>query len=153
MTAPDPAALAALHARAIVSPPPWSAAAFAALLADPAAFVLTRPGALLAGRVVADEAELLTLATDPDHRRRGLASALMAGFDAAATARGAVTAFLEVAEDNAAARALYAQAGWQQAGRRPGYYTRPGSPPVAALILKRHLAAPPHRSAPIGPGA
>lgn len=153
MTAPVPAELAALHARAIASPPPWSAAAFAALLADPAAFVLTRPGALLAGRVILDEAELLTLATDPARRRQGLASALMAGFEAAATARGATAAFLEVAEDNAAARALYAGAGWRQAGRRPGYYARPGAPPVAALILKRDLAAPPRSGTPIAPGA
>lgn len=138
----SPEALAALHARAIASPPPWSTAAFAAALADPACFVLTRPGALLVGRAAAGEAELLTLATDPAVRRQGHARALLAAFAAEARARGAEAAFLEVAEDNAAARALYAVAGWVPVGRRPAYYPRPGAPPVAALILRRQLDAP-----------
>jgi ribosomal-protein-alanine N-acetyltransferase len=136
MTAAD---LARLHARAFTTPPPWSAASFAATLADPAAFLLTEPGALLVGRVAAGEAELLTLATDPDARRQGLARRLLAAFDAEARHRGATEAYLEVAEDNAGARALYAAAGWQQAGRRPGYY----GGGVAALILRKSLAAAP----------
>lgn len=134
-----PEACAALHARAIATPPPWSAAAFAATLADPAAFLLSAPGALLVGRVLAGEAELLTLATDPAQRRQGLARALLAGFEAEAARRGAAEAFLEVAENNAPARALYAAAGWRQVGRRAGYY--PGA--VAALVLRKPLAAPP----------
>jgi ribosomal-protein-alanine N-acetyltransferase len=136
-----PEALAALHARAFTSPPPWSAAAFAAMLADPACFALTRPGALLIGRAAAGEAELLTLATDPGLRRQGLGRDLLAAFEAEARARGALEAFLEVAEDNAAARALYAGAGWQAVGRRPRYYPRAGAAPVAALILRKPLAA------------
>jgi [ribosomal protein S18]-alanine N-acetyltransferase len=139
-TRPDPAALAALHARAFVTPPPWTAAAFAATLADPAAFALLAPGALLIGRAVADEAELLTLATDPALRRQGHARALLARFDTEARARGAQTAFLEVAEDNATARALYAACGWDPAGRRPNYYPLPGGGRVAALVLRRALA-------------
>lgn len=135
-----PEALAALHARCFASPPPWSAAGFAATLADPAAFLLTRPGALLVGRAAAGEAELLTLATDPDRRRQGLAAALLHAFEAEARARGAETAFLEVAEDNAPARALYAAQGWVEAGRRPRYYARPGQPPAAALIFRKALA-------------
>lgn len=138
-----PEALAALHARAFTSPPPWSAAAFAAALADPACFTLTRPGALLVGRAAAGEAELLTLATDPGLRRQGLGRALLAAFEAEARARGATEAFLEVAEDNAAARALYAGAGWAQVGRRPGYYPRAGAAPAAALILRKPLATGP----------
>ena len=143
---PDPAALAALHARAMSVPPPWSPAAFAACLSDPACFTLTlpvagaTPAALLIGRVVLDEAELLTLATAPENRRQGLARQLLAAFAASARQRGAASAFLEVAEDNRAARALYAADGWTQTGRRPGYYRRPGLPPVAALLLARPLA-------------
>lgn len=141
----DPEGMAALHARAFVRPPPWSPAAFAATLADPAVFALLEPGdvmpkALLIGRVAAGEAELLTLATDPDLRRTGLARSLLARFDTAARARQATTAFLEVAEDNAPARALYATSGWAQVGRRPGYYAAQGGPPIAALVLRRDLA-------------
>lgn len=135
----SPEGLAALHARAFVSPPPWSAAAFAATLADPAAFLLTVPGALLVGRAAAGEAELLTLATDPALRRQGLARALLRAFEAEARARLAETAFLEVAEDNAPARALYTSQGWAQVGRRPRYYARPGAAPAAALIFRRVL--------------
>ena len=48
--------------------------------------------------------------------------------------------FLEVAEDNRAARALYAAAGFASVGRRPAYYARPGAADaVAALILRRDL--------------
>jgi len=136
-----PAALAALHARCFDLPPPWSAASFAGLLADPAVGLLADPGgrgfALL--RVAADEAELLTLAVDPAARRQGVARALLAGFDRSAAAAGARRAFLEVAETNAAGRALYAGCGWHQQGRRPRYYTRPGQPPVAAIVLGKLL--------------
>lgn len=144
---PDPATLAALHARALRTPPPWSAAAFAACLADPACFTLTlpdadpEPAALLVGRVVLDEAELLTLATAPERRRQGLARRLLEGFARQAHLRGATSAFLEVAEDNTGARALYAADGWQPIGRRPGYYRRAGLPPCAALLLARPLAS------------
>ena len=104
----SPEDLAALHARCFdESPPPWSAAAFAGALAAPGAFLLTAGGAFLLGRVVADEAELLTLAVAPENRRQGTARALLGRFEAGARARGAAGAFLEVAASNAAARALY----------------------------------------------
>mgnify|MGYP001244619670 CR=1 FL=1 len=136
-----PAALAALHARAFVAPPPWGAASFASLLASPHSFLRADPAgrAFVLGRAIADEAELLTLATAPEARRAGLARARLAEFDAEARARGARTAFLEVAEDNTAARGLYAACGWAQAGRRPGYYRLPDGSTVAALILCKSL--------------
>ncbi len=137
-----PDALATLHARTFTAPAPWSAASFAGLLASPLVFLSADPQgrSFALGRVIADEAELLTLATDPGARRLGLARARLEGFDAAARARGAVTAFLEVAEDNAPARALYAACGWQPRGRRPGYYVAPTGARVAALILCKSLA-------------
>ena len=138
----DPDALAALHARAFTTPPPWGAESFAGLLASPLTFLETAPdgAAFLLGRVIAGEAELLTLATDPASRRQGLAQQLMARFEATARARGATEAFLEVAEDNAPARALYAGCGYVQTGRRPGYYVAPTGNPVAALILCKSFA-------------
>jgi ribosomal-protein-alanine N-acetyltransferase len=47
--------------------------------------------------------------------------------------------FLEVAEDNAAARRLYESYGFKQIGRRPGYYKRPGGPAMAALTMRCNL--------------
>lgn len=137
-----PAALADFHASCFTSPPPWSAESFAALLASPHVFLIIDPEdrAFVLGRIVLDEAELLTLATAPTARRSGLARQLMSDFEAEARARGATTAFLEVAEDNAPARALYAGCGWVQNGLRPGYYVREGQSNVAAISLCKPLA-------------
>lgn len=140
MTAPPPEALARLHAAAFAGTGrPWRAGEFAALLARPGTLLLGDARAVLLGRVAADEAEVLTLATDPAHRRQGLAAALLARFEARAREAGAARAFLEVAEDNAPARALYARAGYAEVGRRPRYYARAGGPAAAALILARGL--------------
>jgi ribosomal-protein-alanine N-acetyltransferase len=65
-----------------------------------------------------DEAELLNLAVDPASRRRGVASALLASLEG--EARGHM--FLEVAEPNRPAIALYEHHGWVQNGVRKGYY-------------------------------
>jgi ribosomal-protein-alanine N-acetyltransferase len=139
--ATDPGALAALHARCFATPPPWTAASFAELLADPQVWLLddhqARGFALM--RVVADEAELLTLAVDPDCRRCGVASDLLGRFDRLALAEGAAFAFLEVAETNLAARALYAARGWELAGCRPGYYRGSDGASVGALVLRKSL--------------
>ena len=70
-------------------------------------------------------------------RRRGLAILLVRDFEARAAGRGAEECLLEVAETNAPARALYAGLGYVPAGRRPGYYRRPGAPPVDALVLRK----------------
>ncbi|MEM8742280.1 MAG: GNAT family N-acetyltransferase [Pseudomonadota bacterium] len=130
-----PVDLAALHARCFTqAPPPWSEVAFAEALAAPGGLALTRPGACLIGRVTGPEAELLTLAVDPDHRRRGLAAALVAAFHRQAGAAGAKDAFLEVARTNHPARALYEASGYLQAGCRPGYYAG-----TDALILRKSL--------------
>jgi ribosomal-protein-alanine N-acetyltransferase len=134
-----PAEMAVLHARSFTTPRPWSEAEITDLLASPLVFALTRPGAFLLGRVVVGEAELLTIAVDPDERRAGLGGALVAAFLTEAAARGGESAFLEVAEGNAAARALYATCGFAPAGRRRGYYHRPDGISEDALILVRSL--------------
>jgi ribosomal protein S18 acetylase RimI-like enzyme len=65
-----------------------------------------------------DEAELLNLAVDPASRRRGVASALLAALEREATGQ----LFLEVAEPNVPAIALYEHHGWVRNGVRKGYY-------------------------------
>lgn len=134
-----PEALARLHARAFTHPRPWSAREFAQLLDSPHVFVVAQSHAFALGRVIAGEAELLTIATDPDRRRQGLGAATLAGFHETAAARGATTAFLEVAADNTAARALYGSAGYDQTGLRAGYYKRTDGTAIDALILSRAL--------------
>jgi Fur family ferric uptake transcriptional regulator len=134
----DSVALARAHAMAVAEA--WSATAFAQLPESPGAFVLSaRQGvevtALLAARVAADEAEILTLATVPEHRRQGLARRLLRMALDEAVAAGARTVFLEVAVGNSAALALYTSGGFVEVGRRARYYPGGGD----ALILRRDL--------------
>jgi ribosomal-protein-alanine N-acetyltransferase len=136
-----PAVLAAMHARCFTSPRPWNEAEFVDILADPLAFLLVEGDAgFLLGRAVAGEAELLTIAVAPEARQRGLGRKLVSRFLYQARLRGAETAFLEVAEDNTAAKTLYARAGFTEAGRRRGYYRAPTGQAMDALVLRRVLA-------------
>lgn len=138
-----PDALAALHALCFTDTPrPWATTDFVGLLALSSTLLVVRPGGFALGQLAGPEATLLTLAVHPDCRRRGLGRALVADFERAATTRGAEDAFLEVAETNAAARALYAAAAYQLIGRRRGYYQRPAQPAVDALLLRKLLSPP-----------
>ncbi|WP_298333068.1 ribosomal protein S18-alanine N-acetyltransferase [Asticcacaulis sp.] len=85
--------------------------------------------------VVVDEAEILTIATDPAAQRRGHARALLQHLIAHLGQRHIHSLFLEVAVDNPAAIALYEGLGFRQVGRRPLYYSRRGGALVDALIL------------------
>ena len=131
--------MAAVHAAAFTRERSWSAAEFEDLLASPFVFATGDARAFALVRVVADEAELLTIATDPAHRRRGLARALMEAWQAEAARRGATRAFLEVAADNAGAMALYRAAGFAETARRRVYYARRDGPAVDAVIMSRAL--------------
>lgn len=135
-----PETMARLHARAFAGQMrAWSAAEFQSLLDRPLTIATGDAQAFALGRAIADEAELLTLATDPAHRRRGLARACLGAFEAEARKRGARRAFLEVAADNAPALALYHAAGYAQIARRAGYYARPAGRAADALILQKPL--------------
>ena len=131
--------MAAVHAAAYRLDRPWSLAEFQDLTRSPHVIAFGDARALLLARIIADEAEVLTIATHPDHRREGLARRLLERFHATARARGATTAFLEVAADNAPALALYLSAGYVQVGQRRAYYAREGAPAADALILRRTL--------------
>jgi ribosomal-protein-alanine N-acetyltransferase len=142
-TRADGAALAALHAAAFDAP--WSADDILRFAEDRGGFALIAagdetgapPAGFILCRLIAGEAEVLTLAVRPDKRRRGLARALL---EAAMTLAGptATAMFLEVAADNPGAAALYAGAGFETVGRRAGYYGRSGGS-VDALVMRRAL--------------
>ncbi len=135
-----PDSLAALHAACFTSPRPWTAVEFADLLSNPFVFLLTEPGGFMMGRVIADEAEVLTIAVDPTLRQKGIGARLINRFLSESASRGAVSAFLEVAEGNTAARALYARSGFTESGRRRGYYHHPDGSPDDALVMTCTLA-------------
>jgi ribosomal-protein-alanine N-acetyltransferase len=139
--ASDALALAKAHASAFEAP--WPPEAFAGLLGSPGVFALAavnhEPIGVILMRAVAGEAEVLTLAVEPAHRRRGVALALLRAGLVQAEAMGAEAAFLEVAADNLAALALYRTEGFEEAGQRGGYYRRPDGEAVDALVLRRTL--------------
>ncbi|MEO1328982.1 MAG: ribosomal protein S18-alanine N-acetyltransferase [Pseudomonadota bacterium] len=144
----EPSELAALHAdafsRADGAGAPWSAAALASAIADPATlfFVARRQGATMGfalGRRVLDETELLTIAVASDAVRSGVGALLLESLENCARDAGAVRIFLEVGVDNAPARALYAKAGFSSVGRRSGYYLGSSGRPQDALILSKSL--------------
>jgi len=152
----DPAVLAALHAQAFAAS--WDEAAFSSVLAGPGVFAVMAvegpaPIGFILCRTAAGEAEVLTLATAPSHHRRGVGAALVEAAITRAAAAGATALFLEVAEDNAAAIALYTGNGFLRVGRRAGYYARETAR-IDALVLRRdlnrprsdHYAAKPERS-------
>lgn len=114
--------LAALHARCFEAG--WSREAFAALLAGGQGFVAgdQQPLGFALARAAASEAEIVTLGVLPEARRRHLGDRLVQAVAAWAAAAGVQEIFLEVAEDNAGARALYRRHGFAQVGRRQGYY-------------------------------
>ena len=93
-------------------------------------------GALVGGLVahqVDGELEIYDLIVAPHQRGRGYATALVR------TALVADTppphrCVLEVAQDNLAARGVYARCGFVQVGLRRGYYARAGGPPCDAAV-------------------
>jgi ribosomal-protein-alanine N-acetyltransferase len=135
--------LGELHARAFDKA--WSANEIAKLMENTAVFALISRGAEAQGFVMAwaaaGDAELLTVAVVPEARRKGVGASLVTSAGVAALVRGAASMHLEVAEDNAAARALYAKLGYEEAGRRHAYYAGEGGS-VDAIVMRRTLPRP-----------
>lgn len=69
-----------------------------------------------------EDAHITTVAVDPRHRRRGIATQLVAVLLGHAVAMGATAATLEVRSGNVAAQTLYRRFGFAPVGLRPRYY-------------------------------
>jgi ribosomal-protein-alanine N-acetyltransferase len=127
------AKLAALHAQCFQRP--WTAGEIETMLDHPGAIAFASEDGFVFLRCAADEAEVLTLAVVPGARRRGLGAALIRAACAEAEAVKVRRVFLEVAEHNQAARALYVRLGFAEVGRRTGYYAGD----VNAVVMSRDL--------------
>ncbi|WP_435257703.1 GNAT family N-acetyltransferase [Thioclava sp. FR2] len=136
---PDTAEFARLHAASFTTPRPWSEAEIVSLLSSPLVFVCAESGGFLMGRVIAGEAELLTLAVDPLERRKGIGRRLVAAFLEQAAKRNAEQALLEVAATNSAAIDLYLSAGFAPTGLRKAYYSDPNGTAIDAKIMARPI--------------
>lgn len=126
----------------------WDEAAFAGLFDTPGTFGLIAaddegvPLGLCLYRVVADQAEILTICVLPAARGTGAGRALIVEAGADAAARGAERLFLEVSVNNPAARRLYAATGFAAIGLRKNYYKEQVDGimiPVDAEILAKKL--------------
>lgn len=98
-----------------------------------------KPAGFALSRAVADEAELLLLATRPSLRRRGVAAALLRATIAQAQAGGAARVHLEVREGNDAVK-LYVAAGFSKVGERRNYYRGVSGQTYNALTYHRDIA-------------
>jgi ribosomal-protein-alanine N-acetyltransferase len=74
---------------------------------------------------VVDELHINNLAVLPQHRRAGVATALLGYVFREGARLGAVRATLEVRRSNDPARLLYERFGFSVAGTRRSYYTKP----------------------------
>jgi len=109
-------------------PLPWPERSFRFEVQDNEAsrsWVAEVDGAVV-GMIVAwlmvDEAHIATIATHPNHRRQGIASALLRHALNYMKDEGARTAFLEVRIGNTVAQEMYRAFGFAETGRRPRYY-------------------------------
>lgn len=144
---PALAGVVAALQRACFPEDPWSDDSVATLMQQPghAALLLVtggeddpRPLGFVLARAAAEDGEIVSIGVHPNARGGGHGRRLVAAAERAAAALGATVLFLEVAEDNAPARALYKICGFVAVGRRPNYYHRAGGR-TAALILRRDL--------------
>lgn len=135
--------LAEIHAEAFPANQAWGAAALALMLGLPGHFGLLAvsqnlPIGFALARSQVSEAEIVTIAVRPGVRGQGVGRLLLNGVLAEAARRGAAELFLEVAEPNTAARALYAGVAAREVGRRPRYY----ADGTDALVMRIDLVLP-----------
>ena len=90
-------------------------------------------------RKVLDEAEVLTIAVDPEYRRQGVAAALLEVHLSAMAMDRVRHLFLEVDQANVPAKALYARFGFVEKGRREGYYRTEDGNRATALIMRKDV--------------
>jgi len=90
-------------------------------------------------RIVLDEAELLLVAVSPHTRGRGLGSALLTQALKDSRNRGANRMFLEVRENNQAARNLYYSSGFFYICKRPDYYSGKYGQRFPAITMQRNI--------------
>lgn len=106
--------------------PAWGEVRIGWHVRDPDSIVLVARGPVLAGFAImryADEtAHLNLLAVAPEHRRHGIARALLGWLEKTALTAGTFNIGLELRAGNAGARAFYAALGYQECGEVPGYY-------------------------------
>ena len=88
----------------------------------------------IGSQTAVDETDVMNVAVHPDHRRQGIAEALIEKLVLELKARGSHALMLEVRASNAPAISLYEKLGFLQVGLRKNYYRNPKED---ALILRK----------------
>ena len=138
--------LAAIHAPCFEDA--WDAQAMSEILATPGSTALLatqdenrqgEPCGFVLLRAAADEMEILTLAVLPHKRRRGVARTLLQAVRRHAEATGTKQIFIEYAQNNLAAHALYDNTGYAKNGVRMNYYKNPDGTVCDAITASLSL--------------
>lgn len=147
----ESALLASLHKECFAKA--WSEKQIIPMLAMPGAFVLVaerseKAEGFIMVRAGGGEAEILTICVVPAARGQRLGEHLITASLAHLLAYGepispapenavkGMPLFLEVAESNQAARALYSRVGFEIVGKRPNYYRHEDGRQETALMMK-----------------
>ena len=88
----------------------------------------------IGSQTAVDETDVMNVAVHPDHRRKGIAEALIEMLIKQLQEQGSHALMLEVRASNAPAIALYEKMGFRQVGLRKNYYRNPKED---ALILRK----------------
>lgn len=109
---------------------PWSENSIRAELENPYAVWLTAMegdtlAGYLGGQFGPDGGDIMTIATAPEFRGRGVAKRLISAMAAYFQKKSLRWLTLEVRPSNTAAVGLYQSMGFREVGRRPRYYKKP----------------------------
>jgi ribosomal-protein-alanine N-acetyltransferase len=83
-----------------------------------------------------EEAHILSIGVEPDHRGGGIADILLEEALAVSRGQGCLKVVLEVRESNIRAQKFYHKKGFRQVGTRKGYYSESGED---ALLLEKEI--------------
>ena len=120
---------------------PWSEGSVASELTNPLShWLVAVEGEMVLGYIgsqtVLDESDMMNVAVSPDHRRKGIAEALVIALADDLREKGSCKLTLEVRSSNASAISLYEKLDFKQIGLRKNYYRNPKED---ALILQKEL--------------
>lgn len=134
-----PEEMAEIHVASFITPRPWSATEITDLLAAQNTHLFSQKQGFALLRIAGPEAEILTIAVHPAMRRQNIAKTLLAEAHAFAKTARVEEVFLEVADQNHAAIALYESAGYTHQGIRKDYYTGPKGEHISAIVMSRTI--------------
>ncbi|MEL6958134.1 MAG: GNAT family N-acetyltransferase [Pseudomonadota bacterium] len=123
----------------------WSEATFESYLNDQQTLIFGTDSCFAVVRLLASEAEILTLATRPSGQGKGRATRMLLGALDQLEDVGVEVVYLDVSDQNTAARALYAKCGFTGFDLRHNYY-RDGTTAICMRAdLKRSNPPKPRR--------